>query len=178
MGNVDAKLYQHVGFEGNCVLLSEPCEDLRQFNFNDKISSIKIRRGVWLFYEHVKFGGKVRVLYPGDYPDLRKMGFNDKISSCRGILTPLTEPQLHLFAGKNYNGRMVTFFGSDANLVDNGFSDAASSAIVLSGRWSLCKDVNYGTPLMTYGYGMYPTLNCADNQISSVQLVAAEVQPQ
>ena len=172
MGN--AILYEHVDFKGRAIRLLGGCNDLREYNFNDKVSSIVIENGIWLFYEHVRYGGKVVILYPGRYSDLRKMGFNDKFSSCRGLFDKGSEPQLYLFADKNYGGRMVQFLGSDANLVDNGFNDATSSVIVLGGRWSLYKHVNYGTCLKTCEYGFYPTLDCADNQISSVRLVGPD----
>ena len=165
-------VYEHTDYKGSSFLISGEEKDFRSINFNDKVSSIVVHSGVWLFYEHTEYKGKVMVLYPGSYPDIRSMGFNDIISSCRSLAGNGSTPQLYLFAGKNYGGRMVSFTRSDPNLVDNGFNDATSSVIVLGGKWDLYKHIRYDTRLRTFGYGCYSTLDWeADNQVSSVQLV-------
>jgi hypothetical protein len=52
--------------------------------WNDQISSIHITSGVWEFFEHDSFGGKLLKLGPGRYPRLID-GWNDSISSFRCV---------------------------------------------------------------------------------------------
>ena len=50
--------------------------DLGTLGMKDKVSSIVVHSGVWLFYENVGFKGKGLYLKPGSYPDLQQMGMN------------------------------------------------------------------------------------------------------
>lgn len=58
--------------------------------WNDQISSIQITSGIWEFYEHDNFGGRVLKLGPGRYPRLID-GWNDSISSFRCIEPTLAQ---------------------------------------------------------------------------------------
>ena len=138
--------------------------------FSDQTSSIIIHSGIWLFYDCPGYSGKVVVLYPGYYANLCTMGMNNIISSCRSIPSTYCT-QIFLFAEKNYGGRMITLTGSDCNLCDNGFDNATSSFIITGGTWSMYNNPCYCSCLGTYRQGFYPDLQCADNKVSSIQLV-------
>ena len=41
------------------------------WEFNDKISSIKVRSGIWQFFREDNFNHQIETLYPGTYPLLK-----------------------------------------------------------------------------------------------------------
>lgn len=58
-------LYEHRFFKGRSITLTSSVANLRQFDFNDKVSSIKVLRGVWSVHEHSNYKGHRNVLMPG-----------------------------------------------------------------------------------------------------------------
>jgi len=52
------------------------------WEFNDKISSIKIESGIWRFFKDDNFNNQLETLYPGTYPLLHPNSDNS-ISSFR-----------------------------------------------------------------------------------------------
>ena len=68
-----------------------------------------------------------------------------------------------LFQNSNFQGKSLTVTEPEPNLVPQGFNDITSSIIVISGQWTLYKDINYGGTSQTvsevggpYGDGTYP----------------------
>ena len=78
-------LFGHDNFHGPRVTLTQPAPDFREFNFNDRASSVIVEGEPWEVCEHADFGGRCMILRPGRYPDLRATGLNDRISSVRRI---------------------------------------------------------------------------------------------
>ena len=92
-------IYQDSEFKGEKATIDKEIADLNKVkmgadgNFNDQISSIKIKKGTWKFFEHNGFNkdekwkdGKEWELAPGEYNDLKSKGIdNDSISSFKCI---------------------------------------------------------------------------------------------
>lgn len=76
-----ATLYERTGFRGRSVTVNGDTPDLRDFGFNDKAMSIRIR-GSWLLCSDWKFKGKC-VSVRGDQEDLSRVGFYSSLTSLR-----------------------------------------------------------------------------------------------
>jgi hypothetical protein len=84
-----AYLYQDDNFQGRRLQFFNRESDLRDWDFNDKTSSIKIVGNErWTFYRDILFGGSPVTLGSGSYTltELRQRGItNDSISSLKRI---------------------------------------------------------------------------------------------
>jgi len=76
-------LFADSNFRGNHVTLQRDARNLADYGFNDRVSSIAIRSGVWELCEHANFGGRCVELRPGEYRTLPD--FNDSVSSLREV---------------------------------------------------------------------------------------------
>ena len=76
-------LYADVDFRGASRESGEN-RDFRNLDFNDTVSSIRIRSGAWEFCEDADFRGRC-MTFDRDVPSLVSYGFNDKISSMRRV---------------------------------------------------------------------------------------------
>jgi hypothetical protein len=79
----DVTLYADINFGGASRDAGES-RDLRNLDFNDTVSSIRIRSGTWQFCEDADFKGRC-ITADRDVPSLVPSGFNDKISSMRKV---------------------------------------------------------------------------------------------
>jgi Beta/Gamma crystallin len=66
-GNDAITLFNGGNFNGSSVGVNNDIGNLRDLDFNDKTSSIKIRQGVWQVCEDAGFKGDKARLGPGDY---------------------------------------------------------------------------------------------------------------
>jgi len=55
-----------------------------------------------------------------------------------------TAGEITLYENANFNGRNLTLRAYTSSIGEVGFNDRASSLVVLSGRWQVCTDVNFG----------------------------------
>lgn len=80
-------LYEHAGFQGKTLELTEDAPNFVSLNFNDVTSSIRVKSGTWTLYQHVDYKGKSLTLSEGDYGiDVIKAGVgNDVISSAKCV---------------------------------------------------------------------------------------------
>jgi len=76
-------LFEHDGFRGDARPLRGDIPDLSRLGFNDRVSSMLIRRGTWAFCEHAYYQGKCWI-YDGDMASLPKKQ-NDRYSSVRRV---------------------------------------------------------------------------------------------
>jgi hypothetical protein len=76
-------LYADVEFRGASRETGES-RDFRNLDFNDTVSSIRIRSGVWEFCSDADFRGHC-MTFDHDVPSLVPFGFNDTISSMRRV---------------------------------------------------------------------------------------------
>ena len=55
-------------------------------SFNDKTSSVIVRKGIWVIYADADYKGTSFIVQPGQvFPTLSNIGFNDKTSSLKRI---------------------------------------------------------------------------------------------
>ena len=165
-------LYEHVNYQGSTRTFDQATSNLVGHGFNDKTSSAKVRGRPWIFYQHIDHKGNSQILQPGDYPNPASWGgANDDLSSLR----PLPggnegDGVIALFEHVNYCGRMLVLTASDANFVKLGFNDVASSLIVVKGRWTVYKHINYDVALGTYTAGTYVPNLAPNDTLSSAKL--------
>lgn len=76
-------LFEHDGFRGEARPLRGDEPDLSRLGFNDRVSSMRISRGVWEFCEHAYYEGKCW-RYDYDMASLPKKQ-NDRYSSVRRV---------------------------------------------------------------------------------------------
>ncbi|WGG49253.1 beta/gamma crystallin-related protein [Rugamonas sp. DEMB1] len=75
-------LFEHARFEGRQVGVHNDVRTLRDFDFNDVVSSIVINDGRWEFCNDADYGGQCITYGPGRYPVI---DMNDRISSLRRV---------------------------------------------------------------------------------------------
>ena len=78
-------LFARADFRGPRVTLTQPAPDFRDFDFNDRASSVIVEGEPWEVCQDVGFRNRCAILVPGSYPDLRAMGMNDMISPVRRV---------------------------------------------------------------------------------------------
>lgn len=66
-GNGTVILYEHNNFEGKSRTLESPVRNFDQIGFNDMVSSLIVRRGLWELCTDAEFRGTCRVYRPGEY---------------------------------------------------------------------------------------------------------------
>ena len=71
-------------YRGGSRALSNDVRDLRSMDFNDAISSLRIRSGSWQVCEDADFRGRC-MTFDHDVDALDAQGFNDRISSVRRV---------------------------------------------------------------------------------------------
>ena len=81
----DIVFFEHPGFHGRDLAVNGEIDNMTQYGFNDRASSVIVFEDRWEVCEHANFGGRCMILRPGRYPDLGAMGMNDRISSVRRI---------------------------------------------------------------------------------------------
>jgi hypothetical protein len=77
-------VFEHDNFRGQSRTIHNVASDFDRVGFNDMVSSLLVRRGVWLVCTDADFRGTCRTYGPGEY---RSVGpqLNDKFSSARPI---------------------------------------------------------------------------------------------
>ena len=79
-------LFEGDAWHGRSFSTSNEVDDLGQFGFNDRASSVIIAHGEWEICDDVRFAGKCIVLGKGSYPSLSSMNMNDRVSSVRPMI--------------------------------------------------------------------------------------------
>ncbi len=77
-------LYQEDRFGGDSRAISEDQPDLDWIHFDDRVSSVEVRHGVWELCEHSHYRGRC-VTIDHDVGKLSRIGFDDRASSVRRI---------------------------------------------------------------------------------------------
>ena len=131
----DAIFYEHDDFRGRSFTVVDPVDDFARFGFNDRASSVVVRKGSYQLCEHANYRGRCVTLKPGSYGSLRSLGFNDRISSARPASR--TSPRAVLYSQPNFGGSRVVLEGHNAvrDFSQSGFNDRASSLRVDRGQW-------------------------------------------
>lgn len=142
-GNHSITLYQHAGFGGTSITLTEDDSCLTDnnangVNFNDQISSIRVdTTNVVTLYQHCNYTGASASFALGDFnlSALQAASLqNDDISS----IEVANGYSVTLYQHSNFGGAAITLTGNDSCLTDNNsggvnFNDQVSSMRVGSG---------------------------------------------
>lgn len=75
-------LFQHSDYQGDSRRLDGENRNLESLRFNDEVSSVIVRSGVWELCEHSDFQGRC-ITIDRDVRSLVDQGFNDQLSSVR-----------------------------------------------------------------------------------------------
>jgi len=178
-------LFEHDNFNGRRFEVNGSVSNLAGAGFNDRASSVVVRRGTWQVCDDAYFRGHCVTLQPGEYPSLRPIGMNDRVSSARELSG--WEPRQPsaggnwgegvravLYEGRDFSGRSYVITGNSLrNLGGTGFNDRASSLRVEQGYWMFCSDADYNGECLTLGPGEYPSLPPElNNRISSARRIS------
>ena len=93
-GRVRAVLYEGPRFTGRSLVIDQNVlRNLDGTGFNDRVSSMRIERGYWLFCSDAQFAGECMTFEPGEYPNLPP-AIDNRVSSGRRISNdyPYREP--------------------------------------------------------------------------------------
>ena len=172
-------LFGHDGFHGKRVTLTQPAPDFREFDFNDRASSVIVEDEPWEVCQDVGFRNRCAILVPGNYPDLAAIGLGDQLSSARParrepppvVVAPPADIVFYEHPG--FHGRELAVSGDIDNLQQVDFNDRASSIIVLDGRWEVCEHAGFNGRCMILRPGRYPDLRATglNDQLSSVRRI-------
>jgi hypothetical protein len=80
----DVTVFADANYSGESKTYNDDVRDFHSTGFNDRISSIRIRRGSWQLCENANYRGRC-IVVKGDLASFGKYGFNDKISSMRRV---------------------------------------------------------------------------------------------
>ncbi len=178
-------LWEHSGYGGRRIVLTEDTPDLGVYGFHDMASSIGIHPGPNYvagtrhqisFYEHSLYGGAQLILEgPGAFPSLiRPYNFNDVISSVNfsqgapgtGTISPIPVVA-ELYEHANYGGRKFLVLQNISNLhTYAAYGDVVSSVKVMEGpnfvagkKLKLCRDLGGVGGCIELAPGNYPNLH-------------------
>jgi hypothetical protein len=85
-------LYSSPNFQGKSLRVTGDVPNLREYRFNDEVSSLVVLSGEWALYEDSNYGGKAVRVPPGSYPEMGAVLMdNNELSSLRP-LTPAAPP--------------------------------------------------------------------------------------
>ncbi|HSV70032.1 MAG TPA: beta/gamma crystallin-related protein [Methylibium sp.] len=77
--------YENEGFAGRSFTTQAPIKSFACSGFNDRASSVVVRRDLWEVCEGAGYNGRCVILRPGNYASLRAMGLNDRVTSVRAV---------------------------------------------------------------------------------------------
>jgi hypothetical protein len=175
-------LFENANYHGahKHVFTREPNLNAADDNsFNDKVSSLAILQGNWMFFKNSGFAlppyppilGPAQVLdqrRPGGYPFVTNVGItNDDMSSLEPVNKSVTvrnpallQEGVILFEHANYHGAHKHVLRDEANLNasdDHFFNDKVSSLVVFSGQWEFFRDYDFQNPYgAVLSKGIYP----------------------
>lgn len=135
-------------YTGNTIILNGNSADLSALGFQGLASSAKAVSGTWALFAAPNFQGQELPLRAGGSDTLGPMDDRSESASCTPAVggtaaesTPGCEAIL--FSQRNQQGAPLRLKASAANLASFGFDDAAASARVLAGTWTIFAESGY-----------------------------------
>jgi len=77
--------FEHDNYQGRTFSTESQVQNLMDYGFNDRASSIVVTSRNWEVCDNSNFGGRCVVLSPGNYPSLQAAGLNDRVTSVRAV---------------------------------------------------------------------------------------------
>jgi uncharacterized protein YcfJ len=176
-------LFGQDNFHGARVTLDRPAPDFREFNFNDRASSVIVDGEPWEVCQDIGFRNRCAILRPGSYPNLAAVGLGDLLSSARPArreppppppVAPPPSGDIVFFEHNGFHGRDLSVDGREIdNFQQVGFNDRASSVIVFEGRWEVCENAGFNGRCVILRPGRYPDLGAMgmNDRVSSVRRI-------
>jgi hypothetical protein len=146
IGGTGITLFEDLDYGGRVVTLQRDTPDLRDYQFNDLATSIRVGRGErWEVCEDINYGGQC-IIISGNERDLRDRGWNDMISSVRRVRGNRPEPPygggnrdyITLYSQANYSGAAQNY-----DSVQTDINTIARSITVGRGTWQVCTGRNF-----------------------------------
>lgn len=147
-GSGGITVYRDENFRGRSATFRADVPDLRRYDLNDRITSLRIAPGEsWEVCRDTNYRGQCQI-FSGDDRDLRRSGWTDRISSLRrvrggpGVFNPppITKEGIVLYDEPGFRGNTISIGDSVGDLRDRNFNDRAESVRVVSGTWEVCVD--------------------------------------
>lgn len=181
-GAQDILFFEHPDFNGRRFAANYSVANLADLGFNDRASSVVVRRGAWQLCTDAYFRGRCVTLQPGDYRNLAQIGLSNSISSARelGIVPPgpvpgpgpVRGPAVTLYEDYGFRGASLDVDHTLGNLARSDFNDRARSMIVHEGTWELCRDDGFRGGCQIYGPGRHANLGPMAGESSSLRPIA------
>ncbi len=157
VGGVGVTVFEDPNYRGGSATFRDDVPDLRRFNLNDRLSSLRVTGGeFWEACVDIDYKGRCH-LFSGSEPDLRRLsGWNDEISSLRrvrdgggrrGVRPPVGGPQLELFDRIGFGGRSRSLTDPQSSL--GSFGRSVRSVRVTRGRWEICEGTRWSGRCVT-----------------------------
>ena len=137
-------------FLGLSATFRKDTPDLRKFEMNDRVDSLRTGRGeLWEVCENINYKGRCRV-FSGDERDLGRIRWDGIISSIRRLkedgrsagVPPLpARSRLVLYGETRFRGRAFALSSPDPTL--HAPDNRVKSAKVYGGAWELCDASRY-----------------------------------
>ncbi|NXF08434.1 EDSP protein, partial [Smithornis capensis] len=131
-------VFQHANFQGLFKQLTTDVANLKDIDWNDTISSVRVIGQPWVAYEHANYTGRLVVFEEGDHDFVGKK-MNDKISSLRVITEDLHNPEITLYEHADYQGKS-RIIREATDLAAGRDNNTTSSHKVQRGAWLLCEN--------------------------------------
>ncbi len=156
VGGAGITVFEDTNFRGRSATFRDDVPDLRRFNLNDRITSLRVAAGeLWEACVDIHYAGRCLV-FSGSERDLKDhRGWNDEISSLRrvrgggrrGVPPPVGRPQIVLYDRTGFRGSSRTLATAMSSL--GSFGTRVESVRVLGGRWELCEGTRWSSRCVT-----------------------------
>ena len=177
IGGVGITVFEDPNYRGGSATFRDDVPDLRRFNLNDRISSLRIAAGeLWEACIDIDYNGRCQVLSGSESDLRRRSGWNDEISSLRrvrgeggrrGVRPPVGGPQIELFDRVGFRGRSRTLTDPQSSL--GAFGRTVQSIRVTRGRWEICEGTRWGGRCVTVSNNVADVGRIGLSGVSSVR---------
>ncbi len=151
----DIIVYTEQNYGGASLGINTDIGALNSVGFDDRISSIEIKRGDWEFCADPYYQGRCKIL-DSDEILTSRLKLNDNISSIRRLKNGAAKRQREeeakllrtadvvVYKDGNFSGEFAIITQSITHLDDDTLNDEISSIRIRRGSWQVCEHPNFG----------------------------------